>query len=481
VEFRDYFRALRQHWLLIVSVLLLAMSAAAFLSLRTTPLYQTSITFFITSPSGSDTNAAYQGGLFSQQRVTSYADLLTGDQVAGAVVKDLGLDTSPAALAGQIETSIVPNTVLLKASVKDPSPRRAQQIASSLGVQFSALVKRLETPAGEKTPSLRADVVERPRLPSEPVSPRPVRNIGLAAILGLLMGLGLAILREVLDTTLTSAEELQRVANSPVLGLIPFDVGAKEAPLLVQARTRNSPRSEAFRQLRTNLQFIDVDHPPRVIVVTSPVPNEGKSTTCANLAVMLAQAGIRTLLLEGDLRRPRVVDYLGLEGAVGLTDVLVGRADLGDVVQTWGSDGLSVLASGSIPPNPSELLGSQNMITLLGRLEGSFDVILIDAPPLLPVADGAILAAKSDGALLVVRHGVTTRPQAQAAVQALESVDARLLGTVFNMVPTRGSDGYYYSYSYADSPNGRPLLSELGARAGEPAPRSRKERLRAGS
>ncbi|MCA1721071.1 MAG: CpsD/CapB family tyrosine-protein kinase [Actinobacteria bacterium] len=208
-------------------------------------------------------------------------------------------------------------------------------------------------------------------------------------------------------------------------------------------------RAEAFRQLRTNLQFLEVDEPVRSFVITSSVPKEGKSTTACNLAITLAQAGVRTLLIEGDLRRPRIADYLGLEGAIGVTNVLIGQVPLQDALQPWGNGTLSVLASGPLPPNPSELLASRGMHELLAEVEKSFDMVIIDAPPLLPVTDAAILSTMTGGALLGVRCRSTKRDQLRRAADALEAVDARVLGAVLNMVPRRGPDAYYsYGYGY---------------------------------
>jgi capsular exopolysaccharide synthesis family protein len=465
VEFRGYLRAVTKRWVQVAVVVVLAVALAGAYTFTATPKYASSITFFVTTPASADGAAAYSGGLFSQQRVKSYANLLQGRQLSSAVIADLGLDMSSGQLQAEISPSVIPESVLLQATVVDPSAERAQQIASSLGTKFAELVSSLETPPGSRTPTVKVEVVEPPALSTRPVSPHPLRDLLAAAVVGLLLGAAIALVRETLDTTIKSLEGLHRLVEVANLGLIPYDGDARKSPLLVYERTQRSARSEAFRQLRTNLQFVDVDQPPRVIAVTSSLPHEGKSTVAANLAVILAEAGTRTLFVEGDLRRPRVVKYLGLEGAVGLTDVLVGRAELSDVLQQWGSERLSVLASGAIPPNPSELLGSHHMTTLLAYLETRFDVVLIDAPPLLPVADGAILAAKADGALLVVRHGATTRAHTEAAMRVLQTVDARLLGTVLNMVPAKGPDSYSYgyAYAYADTPSGRPRLPDGAA------------------
>jgi capsular exopolysaccharide synthesis family protein len=446
VDLRDYLRAARQGWWLVIGVLALAVGAAAVVTARTEPQYATTVTFFITTPHNGVADA-YQGGLFSQQRVKSYADLLTSDRLAHAVAGEHKGALTAAEVRGKISARALPDTVLLQATVVDASKQQSRRIGWSVSRQFKRLVETLETPPGAEYPAVKVEVIAGPRLEDEPVSPRPLRNYGLAAVLGLMAGLGAAVLREILDTTIRTAEALQQVVGAPALGTVPFDPAAKKAPLIL-ADGAGTARAEALRQLRTNLRFIGVDRPVRTLVVTSAVPGEGKSSTAANLAIVLAESGHRVLLVDADLRRPRLAAYLGLEGAVGLTNVLVGQADARDVLQPWGPGGLQVLASGFVPPNPSELLGSQHMHDLLVALGEEFDTVVIDAPPLLPVTDAAVVAARADGALLVSRCRKTSQSQARAAATALRAVDARLVGCVLNMVPTKGSDAYHY-YDYA--------------------------------
>jgi capsular exopolysaccharide synthesis family protein len=479
VELRDYLRIVRKQWMLIALVVGLALAAGAAATLVATPQYAAHVTFFVTTSNSGGATDAYQGGLYSQQRVKSYVDLLGSERLAKEIIADKRLDLSPEDVAGKISAAAVPDTVLLETTVTDSSAVRAQQIAASTATQFVALVRDLETQPG-KAAAVKVEVVEGPRVDPDPVSPRPLRTLGLALVLGLLLGAGLAVLREMLDTTVKSGDELRALVGVPTLATIGFDAAAKRAPLVVQGSAQ-APRAEAFRHLRTNLKFLDVDRPLKAIVVTSAIPEEGKSTTTANLAITMSQAGHKVLLIEGDLRRPKVVEYLGLEGAVGLTNVLVGQVDLDTVLQPWGNDGLWVLASGSIPPNPSELLGSQNMAELLTRVKERFDIVLIDAPPLLPVTDAAVAASAADGAVLVVRHGHTTRAQAESAAQALRDVDANFVGCVLNMAPVRGGDAYAYGYGYDDRPGARPKLDEVGQAALDVPTSNRQGRRTAGA
>ncbi|MET0887058.1 MAG: polysaccharide biosynthesis tyrosine autokinase, partial [Mycetocola sp.] len=265
---------------------------------------------------------------------------------------------------------------------------------------------------------------------------------------GLAVGLGAALLREALDNRVRNERDVELITTAPVIGGIAFDPKAKQRPLIVHVDPR-SPRAESFRTLRTNLSFLDVGAQGRMFVVTSSVQSEGKSTTAANLAISLADAGARVLLVDADLRRPKVAEYMGIEGGAGLTDVLIGRAELLDVVQPWGKSKLFVLPAGKIPPNPSELLGSKSMADMMDLFRREFDAVIFDAPPLLPVTDAAILAKGVGGAIVVVAAGRTHKNQLRGAVSALENVDAHVAGVVLTMLPTKGPDAYGYGrYGY---------------------------------
>ena len=244
-----------------------------------------------------------------------------------------------------------------------------------------------------------------------------------------------------------------------------------------------TPWAEAFRVLRTNMQYVEVDQDQRVFVVSSSLPGEGKSTTAVNLAITLALAKQRVALVECDLRRPLIAKRLGLDDGVGTTSVLIGKVALRDALQPYGDTGLDVLACGPIPPNPSELLQSHAMEKLLGELREQYDIVILDAPPLLPVTDAALLAAQADGALLVVRHGKTTRDQLRHAVERIEAVDAKPIGVVINLAPARRtgrSYGYGYGYSYGYSYKGLdPTVNDDGsAKRGRDAHRRGRQKRR---
>jgi capsular exopolysaccharide synthesis family protein len=458
VELRDYLRVLARRWPTIVSLTLVGVAIAAAVTWTSPQKYESTAQMFV-STSQADSSQAYQGELFSQQRAQSYARLLTGEEIAKRVVEELDLPMTPAALSEEISSSVVLDTVILTVSVTDEDPQQARTLAQQVAETFVTYVAELETPEGLDVAPIKATIVDPASVPGSPVSPKPVLNLAIGFVLGLLVGLLAAVVRELVDTSIKSPEDLSRTLTTPLLGTIAFDKDAPQTPLVSDLGTHH-PRAEAIRVLRTNLQFVDIDGSSSVFVISSSVPGEGKSTTATNLAISMAEAGRRVVLVEGDLRRPKISDYLGIEGAVGLTTVLVGRVGLDQALQPASSPGLDVLTSGSLPPNPSEILQTQVMSDLVADLRGRYDVVLIDAPPLLPVTDAALLASISDGVLLVIRHGRTSREQVRSAAERLESVGARLVGVVLNMTPPRGgSYGYGYGYGYGtdfelDAPKG---------------------------
>jgi capsular exopolysaccharide synthesis family protein len=460
VDLHDVVRLFRRHWRTIAVLAGAGVAVAAALTASSTVIYRATTQVFVSlRDTTNQTASAYQDNLFSQQRVKSYVKIANSPSVTQPVVERLGLAMTPRELARRITADAPPDTVLINLRVDDPRPGQARDVANAVATQFAQVVGSLEAPSRRASSPVTVTVVRPAELPTTPVAPRPVLNVAFGLVVGLAVGIGLVVLRETLDTSVKTTEDLQELTGNSALGVIGFDPQAEKAPLVSQVDAQ-SVRLEAFRTLRTNLRFVDVDSPPKVVVVTSSVASEGKSTTACNLALTLASAGTEVILVEGDLRRPRVADYMGLEGAVGLTDVLIGRAVLDEVLQPWGSPPLAVLTSGALPPNPSEMLGSTQMAELIASLRKRAEMVLIDTPPLLPVTDAAVLARECDGALLVIRQGRTTREQLTRSLEALRSVGARLLGTVLNMAPTGGAHGYGYGYYTGDyaSRSDRPRL-----------------------
>ncbi|MDO9497362.1 MAG: polysaccharide biosynthesis tyrosine autokinase, partial [Nocardioides sp.] len=448
LELKDYWQTIRRRWKLIVVVFLVSVAAAGFVTWQATPLYSSSARIFV-STTPSDTSDALAGNTFATQRASSYVDLVGTQKLAESVANDLGGASvnDPEDLRDAISAEVVPETVNIIVTATDPDPVRARDIAQAYAEAMNDLVADLETPPGKNSGFITASIVDNAQVAASPVSPQPLRNIGLGAVLGLLLGIGLAVLRELMDTTLKSAEDIGQVTDAPLLGHINRDPAAvKKLP--VTALAEATPWAEAFRVLRTNMQYVEVDNERRVFVVSSSLPAEGKTTAAVNLAITLAMTGERVALVECDLRRPLIASRLGLDGAVGTTSVLIGKVSLEDALQTYEGTDLEVLACGPMPPNPSELLQSQAMGLLIKDLRERFDIVILDAPPLLPVTDAALLSAQADGMLAVVRHGKTTKDQLRHALERVEQVDAKCVGVVVNLAPPKKSQGYGYGYGY---------------------------------
>ncbi|OZC50989.1 protein tyrosine kinase [Rhodococcus sp. WWJCD1] len=443
---REYAAALKARWLIIVATTIVGTTAAVLFSLLSTPAYQATTRFFV-STTAITASDVYQSNLASQQRVVSYAELLTGRTLAQRVVDQLSLPIGADALSAQIEATSTPNSVLLDASVLDTSPLRARDIANALGEQFPALVSELETPADGGTASASVAVAEAAETPTAPVTPKKLRNVILGMTIGLLVGIAGALVRDRLDNTVKKVGELQELTDSVLVGTIPYAKKVRDTAAIDFGRS-TAPVAEAYRELRMNLKFLAVDNPPRLLLITSSIAGEGKSVTAVNLALSLAEVGNRVVLVDADLRRPRISEYLDIVGSVGVSSVLAHEATVDEVIQTTTFNNLWALGAGPAPPNPSELLGSAAAQSLLHELRRAFDYVVVDSPPVLPVTDAATLATQCDGTILVTRYGFTRRDEVSRAAANLETIGAPLLGVVMSVVPTSKKSEYRYGYDF---------------------------------
>ena len=450
MELRDYIRILRKRWLLIAVLALAGVAGAALASILMTPKYEARTLSFVSVQNGGTISEFAAGTTYAQNIIRSFTEAVPSPKVLDEVVNDpdLGLDETASELAESVQATAVLNTVNIEIVVTRPDPVEAANIANAVTASFRKQAAELTRPAEDAPSPVQVTILAPAEVPPGPVSPNVPLNLALGLLVGLALGLGIAILIEVLDTRIRGERHIREITDAPILGAITFDKNAPKRPLIVQAEP-SSPRAEAFRSLRTNLQFLDVEGGPRSFVVTSSVAAEGKSTTTANLAIVMAQSGIRVLVIDADMRSPSIASIYGIEGAVGLSDVLIGRVKLPDAIQPWGMKTLSILPAGATPPNPSELLGSRAMVALLRAVEKEFDAVLIDAPPLLPVTDSALLAKHVRGAIVVVASGRTHRGQLHGAIESLRNIGAHVAGLVVTMLPTKGPDAYGYGrYGY---------------------------------
>ena len=437
MKFNDYLRVLRKRWKWLAASMVIGVLAAFALTMTATPIYKATAEIFVAPGEVSTTGELAQGSTFAQNRVKSYVQLIDSDLVLGPIADRF--DTTAGSLSGKVTATVPTDTVLIDISATDPDPQRAADIATAIANSFPKIATSIEPDRADGSPAVAVTVVQDASVPGTPISPKLETNLALGLLAGTVLGLLLMAVREMTDTRLKSERDVVAVTVSPVLGRIPFDSQARTRPLVVQADPNGSP-AEAYRQLRTNLQFAASAGQGRTVLLTSSVPGEGKSSTAINLAMSLAAAGSRVCLVDGDLRRPGVGRYTDLESSVGLTTVLIGAVDLDSALQPWGPN-LQVLMSGELPPNPSELLGSPAMGELLDELNSRFDVVVIDGAPLLPVTDSAVLARRVASVVMVVGMGQLKRRELQRSLSDLETIDAPVVGVVITKVPTKGPHG----------------------------------------
>jgi capsular exopolysaccharide synthesis family protein len=446
LSLRHYLRVLRKRWKPLVAVLLLCTLGGALYIVGATKMYEATAQIFVSTAAADSTTAAdlAQGNTFTQARVQSYTSVATSPTVTAQVVTTLGLSMSADELAAEISADAPLNKVLINLHVRDRNPAQAARLANAVATQFSRVVEGLEQTSTATSSPVKLTVTHPAQTPSAPVTPKAKLALVVAVLVGLALGIGFAFLRELLDNTVKDPEELGAFTDRPVLGVVPWDKRATESPISFRADAHGG-RAEGFRQLRINLQFVDVDDPPKVIAITSALAGEGKTHTALNLAAALAEAGQRVCLIEADLRKPSLAGALGIVGDVGLTSVLVGQAKIEDVLQNAGQN-LAVLSSGPVPPNPSELLNSAAFRQALDYIRQHVDVVVIDTAPLLPVADGAQIAALADATLVTVRAARTTHDQIRRALETLTNVGVTPVGVILSMAPHRRKGGYAYYY-----------------------------------
>ncbi|WP_052591303.1 polysaccharide biosynthesis tyrosine autokinase [Luteipulveratus mongoliensis] len=449
MELTDYLRILRRHWRVVLLAALVGGLVAAAYTLTRPKVYAATATGFVSSGSSTSAAEASVGDTLAKSRATSYVDVAKSRGTAAGVARRIGTTQSPDALVGKVSVRQPEDTVLIKVTVKASSPAEARATANAWITELAHQVQLIERSG---TNGLRVVPLESAQLPASPTSPVPKRDIPIGIVVGSILGLTVAVGRSQLDRRVRDQDEIRRQFGVPVIASIPghkaLDRGRGTLfPVLIGERRSGSGdraiASEALLKLRTNLRYMDVDNPPRVVVVTSPAAGDGKSTVASNLASALGASGQQTVLVDADLRRPVVAEGFGLVEGAGLTDVLVGRVDVQEVLQEAPhAQNLWILASGNTPPNPSEILGSRAMQTLVEKLSSTAFVI-IDAPPVLPVTDAAVLSTIADGALVVVSSGRTVDTQLQHAIDAITEVNGRVLGIVLNRVAKRDSATYY--------------------------------------
>jgi polysaccharide biosynthesis transport protein len=386
----------------------------------------------------------------------AYVDFRKSQAVGDLASASRSIQDKIKALQSQIDA--------LDKQLASTSASQFDAVHASIGPRYDNLITEQGLLA-QKLDSLQVDanlksggaqLVRDAAVPGSPASPKPLRNLLIGLVVGLIVGTGVIFLQEHLDDSVKTKPDLaEALPDVPVLGVVPVieHWDAEHAPAQLEAmRSTTTPASEAYRNLRTSVQLLGVERPLRTVQVTSGVSGEGKTTLIANLAVVLAMPGQRVVMVDCDLRRPRLHELFGRSNERGFTSVFQGGSALDAVERVSVDDSLYLLSSGPLPPNPSEILASNRTAELLFELQGAFDVVLVDSAPVLPVTDAIVLAAWVEATILVARAGETTARILTESLERLRRVDARVAGTVLNDASPDVVYGYGGGYTYADSP-----------------------------
>ncbi|GAB91340.1 polysaccharide biosynthesis tyrosine autokinase [Gordonia rhizosphera] len=443
----ELWSVIHHRWWLVVLLSLLGGALALSASLMRTPVYAATATLYVTANTGpGGALEAYQGSLASQQRVESYTKLVESDAVLNRAIAGSGLRISVDEARSMLAAYTTPETVLLSISANSPDGDGAVELADSVAASLVDYVNTLETPPGGGEASARLTIVSPATLSEGPISPRITRSTGLGFVFGALVGLAVCFGWERFDNRVRSKEDLGFALGSPVVGSVPADESVGNGGVL-EFSDSGTAATEAYRKLRTNLAFVNVDSEFSLLGVTSPRPGDGKTSTSLNLAASFAELGQRVVVVDCDLRRPTVALRVGANGGVGLADVLSGSASLVDVIQRDRIRDFDLLASGPPVPNPSQLLASEKMGRVLSELREHYDLVICDTPPVLLVADACVVGQRVDGLIVVARAGRTSRKDVADVGSQLSSAGVRVLGSVLNRVPVNPAEYGYAGYS----------------------------------
>ncbi|WP_298489584.1 polysaccharide biosynthesis tyrosine autokinase [uncultured Rothia sp.] len=460
----EFFRTTRANlWLLIIGIVVGAAAGFGYASFQP-KVYAASSSGYVTVGE-SGTVDVLSGSSAAKERARSYAAIVSSEAVAQKIKQnnpELSLTT------GQIRASLTAtagdNVALITVNAKASSPKNAQLLANGALQATADYIKEIEqnpgnaqalvngdstaaSPAGGNT--VRVIPLNNASVNPPLIAPNYQQNTLTGAGTGLVLVYAAIFLRRALDQRIRTRDDATKATGASILGVLPVSDDLNEDNI-VKGDTDDHIAQESIRQLRTNLRFVNVDTPPRSFIVTSAVPGEGKSTVSLSLARAMADAGSPVILIDADLRRPTVAKKLKLDAKVGLTQVLAGQVEIANAVHQLDESNLFVLPAGRIPPNPSELLGSDKMRQLINELSEEF-IVVVDVPPLLPVTDASLLSHSVDGVILVGSIGRSHREQMTEASNILKKVNANLLGMVLNQAPRKGLGNSYYGFGYASA------------------------------
>ena len=437
----DYLRLLRKRWYVVAVCVVVGLVAGLGVSAVVPPTYDARATLYfstvVTGPA-SGTVSAYETNLLAEQQVKTTSLLVETERVAQDVIDDLQLPMTASQLIPHLSASSDPETVVLAVDATDSSPQRSADIANSTAralVRLTDTINKENAAANLPTvlPSVRAQVIQAAVVPATPSAGTRTANLLGGLLVGLLVGLAMVLLRELLNRKVRTGDELAALSAAPAMGATPRTAAVRLRPVTV-VEDPDSELANAYRQLRVNVGVAMAES--RVLAVVSSGSGDGRSLTVCNLAVAFAESGYRVAVLEADLRRPRLGDYLGFEHGVGLAEVLAGVHATGEVVRSWRGC-VDVVLAGHQRLEPGRLVASGRMLTVLEELKADHDVVLVDTPAASAGSDVAVLSACTDAVLLLARRGRTRRAEVERLVEALRLASGNVIGSVLTMEKSR--------------------------------------------
>lgn len=440
----DVVRMLRVNFKILLAGLLIGALLGFGYSLLQPKVYASTATGYVTVGEGTGIGDVISGSAAAKEKASAYLAFVNSGPVADEIVAaNPDLNLTRAQVQGNLTATVDANSALIRVSAMGNTPQAAQALANSSLEAVAKVANNLEG-----TSTVRVIPLEDATVSNTPISPDTIKLVGIGAVAGFILVLVAILLRRTIDTKLRTKDDATKATDAGILGVLPVSESLTEENIL---RADNDHISqEAIRQLRTNLRFVNVDNPPKSLIVTSAEPGEGKSTVSTSIARALADAGEPVIIIDADLRRPTIAKKFKIDSKVGLTQVLAGQVELADAVRQFEDTQLFILPAGRIPPNPSELLGSDKMRQLIAELSGEFTVI-VDVPPVLPVTDAALLSTAVDGVILVGTVGKTRKENLTEAANNLRKVSANMLGVVINRAPRTGLGNTYYGFAYSSN------------------------------
>ena len=447
---QEYLSTLKRHWALIIVLALLGGGASYLYSLTVETQYRAQADVMVVPTRGDTPAELAQGANYVASLAQTYTLLTVSPEVLDPVIDDLGLEMSAAQLKRSVDVQVPMDTFVIQIGVTSADGEQSRIIADAIAAQLADTVPRVSPADQSGEPSVRITTIADASTPKYPISPNVRKNGLIGVAIGAALGVVVALYRRRYLSRVTSSEDIANITDLGVLGEIPRASGKRD--LVRDVRLHPQGRvAESMRQLAASLRFINLGGQRRVLMVTSGSSNEGKTSISLGLALTLAEAGYSVLYLEADLRRPSAAEYTGLETSVGVSDVLVGDTTVAEAAQQWGHPNLSILASGAKPPNPGQVIASEELTSLIDTARSLFSYVIVDSPPVLAVSDALWLSSSVDGTLLVANVGDTKAADLHRVLESLERADRPVLGIVLDGIKLSHRSPYFVEEEQATS------------------------------